>query len=70
MRSEFFILANGSETQRSSATLSGTSGRQNGLLIDNARREFNKRHQGKYFVKEGKDWQQEIRSRSLKQLEE
>ena len=29
--------------------------RQNGLLIDNARREFNKRHQGKYFVKEGKD---------------
>ncbi|EYE48385.1 hypothetical protein M138_0057, partial [Bacteroides fragilis str. S23L17] len=23
--------------------------RQNGLLIDNARREFNKRHQGKYF---------------------
>lgn len=36
--------------------------RQNGLLIDNARREFNKRHQGKYFVKEGKDWQQEIDS--------
>ena len=31
-------------------------------MIDNARREFNKRHQGKYFVKEGKDWQQEIDS--------
>ena len=30
MRSEFFILANGSETQRSSATLSGTTGRQKG----------------------------------------
>lgn len=36
--------------------------RQNGLSIDNARREFNKRHQGKYFVEEGKDWQQEIDS--------
>ena len=28
MRSEFFLLANGSATQRSSATLSGTTGRQ------------------------------------------
>ena len=30
MRREFFILANVNETQRSSATLSGMSGRQKG----------------------------------------
>ncbi len=30
MRREFFILANVNETQRSSATLSGMNGRQNG----------------------------------------
>ena len=30
MRREFFTLANGSATQRSSATLSGTTGRQRG----------------------------------------
>ena len=30
MRSEFFILANERETQHSSATLSGTTGHQNG----------------------------------------
>ena len=29
MRREFFILANVNETQRSSATLNGVSGRQN-----------------------------------------
>ena len=38
MRSEFFILANGSETQRSGATLSGTSGRQNGKGTSRRRR--------------------------------
>ena len=32
MRREFFILANVNETQRSSATLSGMSGRQKGVL--------------------------------------
>lgn len=36
--------------------------RQNGLLIDGARRELYRRHHGKYFVKGGKDWQQEIDS--------
>ena len=29
MRGEFFVLANGNEMQRSSATLNGVSGRQN-----------------------------------------
>lgn len=36
--------------------------RLNGLIIDDARKEFYRRHSKDYFIQQGKDWQQEIDS--------
>ena len=49
MRREFFVLANGSEMQRSSATLNGTTGRQSGKDASRWRRRAWDAH---HFAKE------------------
>lgn len=36
--------------------------RLNGLIIDDARKEFYRRHSADYFMQSGKDWQQEVDS--------
>ena len=50
MRREFFVLANGSEMQRSSATLNGTTGRQNGKGASRQRRRIWKQYQLPYAI--------------------
>ena len=55
MRSEFFSLANANETQRSSSTLSGMSGRKRGKGASSGRRRMQKIVSGNSFGDAGSE---------------